>query len=343
MSVDAGTFAGAPPSLTEALGRIAAIQQMTASVAAPTVSSSFEQAMSDVSGGGATATSTTASTATGGVASTGTATGADVVANAQQYLGVPYKWGGTDPATGLDCSGLVQKVFSNLGVTLPRTTYDQVNQGTAVPDMSQAKPGDLLFYGSPPEHVGIYVGDGKMLDAPHTGAVVRVEAVWGTPSTIRRILPSDDSSATTAATTATASSGAQTASDATSSSAFAADFAASASKYGVSSQLLSALAQVESSDNPNAVSPAGAQGLMQLMPSTAASLGVNALDPAQAIDGAAKLLSGYLKEFGGSTDEAVAAYNAGPNAVKAYGGIPPYAETEGEVRKVDAILGEVHG
>jgi soluble lytic murein transglycosylase-like protein len=82
---------------------------------------------------------------------------------------------------------------------------------------------------------------------------------------------------------------------------------------------------------------------MQIMPGTAPGLGVtNAFDPAQAVDGAAKLLSANLKEFG-SLDLAVAAYNAGGGAVKKYGGIPPYAETQAYVPKVKAALAALGG
>src|SRR5581483_7112868 len=97
--------------------------------------------------------------------------------------------------------------------------------------------------------------------------------------------------------------------------------------------LLSAVAQTDSGMDPNAVSSAGAEGLMQLMPSTAASLGVDPFDPGQAIDGAARLLSSLYQQFG-SWPLAIAAYNAGPAAVTEYGGIPPYPQTQAYVQKV---------
>src|SRR5688500_8733548 len=76
----------------------------------------------------------------------GEISGSDVVANATRYLGVPYRWGGADPATGLDCSGFVQQVYEDLGVDLPRVSRDQARAGTAVPDLASAKPGDLVAF-----------------------------------------------------------------------------------------------------------------------------------------------------------------------------------------------------
>ena len=108
-----------------------------------------------------------------------------------------------------------------------------------------------------------------------------------------------------------------------------------AAKYGVDPKLVSAVAEAESSRRPDAVSSAGAVGVMQLMPETAKALGVNNVyDPAQNIDGGAKYLKEMLDDFGGDVRRAVAAYNAGPQAVKAYGGVPPYAETQNYVNKV---------
>ena len=92
--------------------------------------------------------------------------------------------------------------------------------------------------------------------------------------------------------------------------------------------------------DPNATSHCGAMGIMQLMPGTAASLGVtNAYDPEQNIMGGAKYLSQMLSEFGGSTQLAVAAYNAGPGSVSKYGGIPPYEETQTYVERVLGYCG----
>lgn len=101
-----------------------------------------------------------------------------------------------------------------------------------------------------------------------------------------------------------------------------------AEKYGLDPRLLSAVAEVESGFNQAAVSPVGAIGVMQLMPSTAAALGVNPYDAAQNIDGGAHYLRQQLDSFGGDVRKALAAYNAGPQAVRDHNGIPPYAETE---------------
>lgn len=109
----------------------------------------------------------------------------------------------------------------------------------------------------------------------------------------------------------------------------------SADKYGVDPRLVDAVAQAESNYRPNVVSGAGAVGVMQLMPGTASELGVkNMYDPNENIDGGTKYIKKLLTAFNGDVTKAVAAYNAGPQAVKNYGGVPPYAETQNYVRKV---------
>ena len=115
-------------------------------------------------------------------------------------------------------------------------------------------------------------------------------------------------------------------------------FRAAGAAHGIRPSVLAAVAKTESAFNPNAVSPAGAQGLMQFMPATAADMGVDPFDPASAIDGAARYLSQTLRQFG-SLELALAAYNAGPGAVQQYGGIPPFAETQAYVPKVLAAAG----
>jgi soluble lytic murein transglycosylase-like protein len=109
----------------------------------------------------------------------------------------------------------------------------------------------------------------------------------------------------------------------------------SCARYGVEPALLAGLIEQESHFDPTVGSSAGAQGLTELMPETAASLGVtDPHDPAQSIDAGARLLSEKLAEFGGNTELALAAYNAGSGAVQQYNGIPPYPETQEYVKKV---------
>ncbi|WP_411730754.1 C40 family peptidase [Paeniglutamicibacter sp.] len=118
----------------------------------------------------------------------GTTAGQQIVATAKQYLGVPYVWGGTNPAVGLDCSGLVQMVLARQGVTMPRVARDQAKVGTEISSLSKAQPGDLLGMRNG-SHIAIYLGNNKILHAPRPGSNVSIRALYSTDviDTIRRL------------------------------------------------------------------------------------------------------------------------------------------------------------
>lgn len=161
------------------------------------------------------ATGATVTPGAGQLAQNGT-TGADVVADAQKYLGVPYVFGGTT-AAGLDCSGLVQRVYADLGISLPRVVPDQGAIGQSVPSLADAQPGDLIVCNGG-EHIVIYAGNGKIIQAPKPGGHVEEMDNWVSPSnvvTIRRIVPASSAAAQTAASGSSGVTGAATANSAT--------------------------------------------------------------------------------------------------------------------------------
>ncbi|PQZ96465.1 hypothetical protein CQ018_01775 [Arthrobacter sp. MYb227] len=124
----------------------------------------------------------------------GPSSGVDVVREARKYLGVPYVWGGNNPKIGLDCSSFVQHTFRDLGVELPRVARDQAKQGTEVPSLTQAKPGDLIVTRGG-AHIGIYLGENKMIHAPRPGESVSIRKLFETDAqimTIRRIVPAQE-------------------------------------------------------------------------------------------------------------------------------------------------------
>ena len=243
-----------------------------------------------------------------GASGTDVTAGAAVVAAAEEYLGVPYLWGGTNPGKGLDCSGLVQLAFRQVGVEMPKWSRNQATMGVPVDSIDEALPGDVLTFGHPVTHVALYVGDGKMLHAPKRGEVVKIEPIdraigsirrivtpdggpWGpgigSPGTARsrppthrppepdvawppppavpparRAAPTDLLPRPTTSTSWTAGPAEQR---------FQQLFADAGRRWNVDPALLAAVAQTESGFNPEARSPAGAQGLMQFMPATAAA------------------------------------------------------------------------
>jgi len=326
-------------SIDTTLARIAQIQSRLASVGlAPAVTGTAPVAGTLAPSGAAAQ----ASAAAGGptiapphhhapAPAGGGGTGAQGVASAQKYLGVPYVFGGTT-TSGLDCSGLVQKAYGDLGISLPRIAADQAHAGTPVASLAQAQPGDILAFGDPAYHVAIYAGNNMMIAAPEPGDHVKLQSVYQTPTSIRRVVGSSATPASTGPQLTGPLSGGLSGV-----AGYGAIFAQNEARYQLPTGLLAAVAETESGGNAAAVSPAGAQGLMQLMPSTASGLGVNPWDPSQAVQGAAQLLSGYLTRFG-SVPLALAAYNAGPGAVEQYGGVPPYSETQNYVAKITGLM-----
>lgn len=111
--------------------------------------------------------------------------GQAIVDYACQFIGNPYVWGGTSLTDGADCSGFVQSVFAHFGISLPRTTYDQINAGVEV-SYDQAMPGDLICYDG---HIGIYIGNGQIINAQNPEQGIGISpATYTTILSVRRIV-----------------------------------------------------------------------------------------------------------------------------------------------------------
>jgi soluble lytic murein transglycosylase-like protein len=174
-----------------------------------------------------------------------------------------------------------------------------------------------------------------------TGIVPQAAPQTASPSFSTQLQSAQAASLAPSTPVVTASAATTTASTGTSElpagTPYAAEITAAAKANGVDPALLAGLVKQESGFNPSAGSGAGAKGLTQLMPGTAAGLGVtNVLDPVQNLNGGAKYLKQQLDAFGGDVTKALAAYNAGPGAVQRFGGVPPYSETQNYVRIVQA-------
>jgi cell wall-associated NlpC family hydrolase len=158
----------------------AAAEKAAAKAAALAASQASASASNDSSGGSSSSSSSTGGGGGGGiVVDPGGSGHSAVVAIAQRYLGVPYVYGGASPS-GFDCSGLTMYCYAQIGVGLAHGATAQQQSSTPVP-LSALQPGDLVFFGgaSYSHHVGIYVGGGSMIHAPHTGAVVSYGSISG--------------------------------------------------------------------------------------------------------------------------------------------------------------------
>lgn len=205
-------------TLAELRVRTASATAVTASTAAGTAGAvtggtadGFATALATQAGAAGTTGASGAATAPRGTttAAVGALTegtgvgGDDVVAAARKYLGVPYVLGGED-TTGMDCSGLVQRVFADLGVAVPRVVPDQARLGVEVPSLAEARPGDLVVSRGT-GHIAIWLGDGKLLHAPRPGKDVQIVDNYlreTDVTTIRRLVPDGAGAATAGAATA---------------------------------------------------------------------------------------------------------------------------------------------
>jgi peptidoglycan DL-endopeptidase CwlO len=193
---------GNPVTIAEAISSMQSIESQilqlspvaptaTVSSAATASGASFASTLDAVSG-------QTVTPSAGQMVDNGT-TGADVVADAQKYIGVPYVFGGTS-TSGMDCSGLVQTVYGDLGIKLPRLVSGQSTIGEAVPSLADAQPGDIISCDGG-NHIVIYAGNGMIIQAPKPGEKVEEVKNWITPSnvvSIRRIVPTQtDATAST--------------------------------------------------------------------------------------------------------------------------------------------------
>jgi cell wall-associated NlpC family hydrolase len=196
-SLATGTGTGDAASFTEALTAALGGTGLGGSGLGGTTGTDISSLASNLGLGSTTAVGALKGiTAPATVPASGAATGNDVVAMAKKYIGVPYVWGGTNPATGMDCSGFTQRVFKDLGIQIPRVVSDQMRQGTPVASLAEAKPGDLLVsFGG--DHISIYLGNGKAIDAPVPGKTIQIRDAWEQHSnltSIRRIVPAGTAS-----------------------------------------------------------------------------------------------------------------------------------------------------
>ncbi|MGN6742209.1 MAG: C40 family peptidase [Amnibacterium sp.] len=193
-------------TFTDVVSAIQRIQSQLAALSpAPPASADSGAAFADaLAGAGATPAATTPSATAstdGTLLDTNGVTGDDVVRDAEKYLGVPYVLGG-ESTSGMDCSGLVQRTFADLGVSVPRLVHEQQTVGQPVGSLAAAKPGDLVVLNGG-DHIAIYAGNGMVVHAPYEGRTVSLQKAWFTDKdivTIRRIVPATGDATSTSGT-----------------------------------------------------------------------------------------------------------------------------------------------
>ena len=196
--------------LVDALARVQQIQatltRFQPSTSSTASASAFNSVLASTTVEGSSSAlgaSTTPSATAGSTATANGVSGSDIVDAAKKYIGVPYVFGGED-ATGMDCSGLVQRVLADLGIDAPRVVSTQQNLGVAVPSLAEAQPGDLIVTHNA-DHIVIYAGNGQIIHAPYAGRDVSLQKNYLTDAdiqTIRRVTVEPTAVATAAAASA---------------------------------------------------------------------------------------------------------------------------------------------
>ncbi|CAN7448872.1 NlpC/P60 family protein [Microbacterium sp. LjRoot45] len=320
------------PTLVSALGRIDDIQQRirTLSVDAAVPATTGETASATSSTAAAFATAVKDAGAVGAVPAlpSGPVDGGDIVAQAKSYLGVPYVFGGED-RSGMDCSGLVQRVLADLGIDAPRVVQDQADIGVEVPSLADAQPGDLLVTKGE-GHIVIYAGDGMVIHAPSPGKVVEYRNNWlkdADLATIRRVVPPPGQSASgqaasvQAATAAVTPSGAPTLAATLSAVAAASGSSSGSVTQAAASQLLASVAPLLTSGSGSGGAAAGVASLAAVALrelGTTATTATGTTATGTTATGGADLLPGLTNPaLAGTAAPAAAATVSAPAAVAA--------------------------
>jgi len=168
-------------AITSRTGPVAAAALCAATLCAPQARAQLSVGPVKIDVAGAARSSAAARTVLAAIGATRTTSASRVLPTAERYLGVPYRWGGTSPRTGFDCSGFVQYVFAKHGTRLPRTSREMASSGQRLrPQWSALKPGDLVLFAEPGErisHVAIYAGSRRIIHASSSGRHVRYDVL----------------------------------------------------------------------------------------------------------------------------------------------------------------------